>query len=93
MSNKFSISLNKFLKCMAKIPVHLLVLLYSWVYSFLATSILATAVFGIWSIFAALPVMFLAEYWAILLTATIPLTIVFFAIIEIDDLSRFLVDK
>ena len=93
MSNKFSISLNKFLKCMAEIPVHMLVLLYSWLYSFLATAILASAVFGIWSIFAALPVMFLTKYWAILLTATIPLTIVFFVIIEIDYVDKFEVDK
>ena len=84
MSNKFSILLNKFIKCMAKVPVHLLVLLYSWVYSFLATAILATAVFGTWSIFASLPVMFLTKYWAILLTATIPLTLVFFVIIEFE---------
>ena len=72
--------LNKFIKCMAKVPVHLLVLLYSWVYSFLATAIL---IFVIWSIFAALPVLLLTKYWAIVLVATIPLTLVFFVIIEL----------
>ena len=84
---------NRFLKILALIPVHLLALLYSWILSFFATAILATAVFGIWSIFAALPVMFLTKYWAILLTATIPLTIVFFVIIEIDYVDIFEVDK
>ena len=78
---------------MAKVPVHLLVLLYSWVYSFLATAILATAVFSIWSIFASLPVLFLTKYWAIYLIATIPLTIVFFIIIEIDHFAELEVDK
>ena len=84
MSNKFSITLNKFIRCMAKIPVHMLVLLYSWLYSFLATAILSTIVFVIWSIFATLPVIFLTKYWAILLAATIPLTLVFFFIIELE---------
>lgn len=76
--------LNKFIKCMAKVPVHMLVLLYSWVYSFLATAILATIIFAIWSIFAALPILLLTKYWAIVLAATIPLTLVFFFIIEVE---------
>lgn len=85
--------LNKFIKCLAKVPVHMLVLLYSWLYSILATAILTTITFVIWSIFATLPVWFLTKFWAIYLIATIPLTIVFFFIIEIDHFAELEVDK
>ena len=75
-------ALNKFMKAIAMIPIHLLVLLYSWVLSFAATAVIAAAVGFIWSLFTALPAAVLTKFWLIYLIATIPLTLVFFIMIE-----------
>ena len=77
-------ALNKFMKAIAMIPIHLLVLLYSWVLSFTATAVTATAVGFIWSLLTALPAAVLTEFWLIYLIATIPFTLVFFIVIETD---------
>lgn len=81
-------ALNKFMKAIAMIPIHLLVLLYSWVLSFAATAVIAAAVGFIWSLFTALPAAVLTEFWLIYLIATIPLTLVFFIMIETDRVKE-----
>ena len=75
-------ALNKFMKAIAMIPVHLIVLIYSWILSFITTAVIAAAIGFIWSLFAALPAAVLTEFWLIYLIATIPLTLVFFIVIE-----------
>ena len=81
-------ALNKFMKAIAMIPIHLLVLLYSWVLSFAATAVIAAAVGFIWSLFTALPAAVLTKFWLIYLIATIPLTLVFFIMIETDRVKE-----
>ena len=73
---------NKFMKAIAMIPVHLVVLIYSWILSFVVTAVIATAVGFIWNLFTALPAAVLTKFWLIYLIATIPLTLVFFIVIE-----------
>lgn len=81
-------ALNKFMKAIVMIPIHLLVLLYSWVLSFAATAVIAAAVGFIWSLFTALPAAVLTKFWLIYLIATIPLTLVFFIMIETDRVKE-----
>ena len=75
-------TLNKFMKAIAMIPVHLVVLIYSWILSFITTAVIAVAVGFIWNLFTALPAAVLTKFWLIYLIATIPLTLVFFIVIE-----------
>ena len=75
-------ALNKFMQAIAMIPVHLIVLIYSWVLSFITTAVIAAAIGFIWSLFTSLPVEVLTKFWLIYLIATIPLTLVFFIVIE-----------
>ena len=81
-------ALNKFMKAIAMIPIHLLVLLYSWILSFAATAVIAAAVGFIWSLLTALPAAVLTKFWLIYLIATIPLTLVFFIMIETDRVKE-----
>lgn len=74
---------NKFLRILMLIPVHMLVLLYSWILSFFATAGVVIAVGVIWSIFAVLPAMILTKLWLLYLVAMIPLTLTFFILIEL----------
>ena len=80
--------LNRFIKAIAMIPVHLIVLIYSWILSFITTSVIAVAIGFIWSLFAALPAAVLIKFWLIYLIATIPLTLVFFIVIETDRVKE-----
>ena len=75
-------ALNKFMKAIAMIPIHLLVLLYSWILSFITTAVIAVTIGFIWSLLTALPAAVLTKFWLIYLIATIPLTLVFFIMIE-----------
>ena len=81
-------ALNKFMKAIAMIPIHLLILLYSWILSFAATAVIIAAVGFIWSLFTALPTAVLTKFWLIYLIATIPLTLVFFIVIETDRVKE-----
>ena len=81
-------ALNKFMKAIAMIPIHLLVLIYSWILSFIATAGIAVAVGFIWSLLTALPAAVLTEFWLIYLIATLPLTLVFFIMIETDRVKE-----
>lgn len=81
-------TLNKFMKAIAMIPVHLVVLIYSWILSFIATAVIAVAVGFIWSLLTALPAAVLTKFWLIYLIATIPLTLVFFIVIETDRVKE-----
>ena len=81
-------ALNKFMKAIAMIPIHLLVLIYSWILSFAATAVIAEAVGFIWSLFTALPAAVLTKFWLIYLIATIPLPLVFFIVIETDRVKE-----
>ena len=81
-------ALNKFMKALAMIPVHLIVLIYSWILSFIATAVIAAAVGFIWSLLTALPAAVLTEFWLVYLIATIPLTLVFFIVIETDRVKE-----
>ena len=81
-------TLNKFMKAIAMIPVHLVVLIYSWILSFVVTAVIAVAVGFIWSLFTALPASVLTKFWLIYLIATIPLTLVFFIVIETDRVKE-----
>lgn len=80
--------LNKFMKVIAMIPIHLLILIYSWILSFIATAVIAAAIGFIWSLFTSLPAAVLTEFWLIYLIATIPLTLVFFIVIETDRVKE-----
>ena len=82
------ITLNKFMKAIAMIPVHLVVLIYSWILSFITTAVIAVAVGFIWSLFTALPASVLTKFCLIYLIATIPLTLVFFIVIETDRVKE-----
>ena len=75
-------ALNKFMKAIAMIPIHLIVLIYSWVLSFITTAVIAVAIGFIWSSFTTLPAAVLTKFWLIYLIATIPLTLVFFIVVE-----------
>ena len=75
-------ALNKFMKAIAMIPIHLLVLLYSWILSFITTAVIAVTIGFIWSLLTALPATVLTKFWLIYLIATIPFTLVFFIVIE-----------
>lgn len=75
-------ALNKFMKAIAMIPIHLLVLLYSWILSFITTAVIAVTIGFIWSLLTALPAAVLTKFWLIYLIATIPFTLVFFIVIE-----------
>lgn len=81
-------ALNKFMKAIAMIPVHLIVLIYSWILSIIITSIATTTILSVWSLFTALPVEILTKFWLIYLIATIPLTLVFFIVIETDRVKE-----
>ena len=81
-------ALNKFMKAIAMIPVHLVVLIYSWILSFVVTAVIATAVGFIWNLFTALPAAVLTKFWLVYLIATIPLTLVFFIVIETDRVKE-----
>lgn len=81
-------ALNKFMKAIAMIPIHLLVLLYSWILSFAATAVITAAVGFIWSLFTALPAAVLTKFWLIYLIATIPFTLIFFIMIETDRVKE-----
>lgn len=74
--------LNKFMKAIAMIPVHLVVLIYSWILSFITTAVIAAAIGFIWSLLTALPAAVLTKFWLIYLITTVPLTLVFFIVIE-----------
>ena len=75
-------ALNKFMKAIAMIPVHLIVLLYSWILSFITTAVIVAAIGFIWNLFTALPAAVLTKFWLIYLITTVPLTLVFFIVIE-----------
>ena len=81
-------ALNKFMKAIAMIPVHLVVLIYSWILSFITTAVIAAAVGFIWSLITALPAAALTTFWLIYLLATLPLTLVFFIVIETDRVKE-----
>ena len=81
-------ALNKFMKAIAMIPIHLLVLLYSWILSFAAIAVIVAAIEFIWSLLTALPAAVLTKFWLIYLIATIPLTLVFFIMIETDRVKE-----
>ena len=81
-------ALNKFMKAIAMIPVHLVVLIYSWILSFITTAVIAVAVGFIWSLFTALPAAVLTKFWLIYLISTIPLTLVFCIVIETDRMKE-----
>ena len=80
--------LNKFMKAIAMIPIHLLVLLYSWILSFITTAVIAAVIGFIWSLFTALPATVLTKFWLIYLITTVPLTLVFFIVIETDRVKE-----
>ena len=75
-------ALNKFMKAIAMIPVHLIVLIYSWILSFITTAVIVAAIGFIWNLFTSLPAALLIKFWLIYLITTIPLTLVFFIVIE-----------
>ena len=81
-------ALNKFMKAIAMIPIHLIVLIYSWILSFITTAGIAVSVGFIWSLITALPAAVLTEFWLIYLIATIPFTLVFFIVIETDRVKE-----
>ena len=81
-------TLNKFMKAIAKISVHLVVLIYNWILSFMTTAVIVVVVGFIWSLLTALPTAVLTKFWLIYLIATIPLTLVFFIVIETDRVKE-----
>ena len=81
-------TLNKFMKAIAMIPVHLVVLIYSWILSFITTAVIAVVIGFIWSLITALPAAVLTKFWLIYLIATIALTLVFFIMIETDRVKE-----
>ena len=81
-------ALNKFMKAIAMIPIHLIVLIYSWILSFITTAVIAAVIGFVWSLLTALPAAVLTEFWLIYLIATIPFTLVFFIVIETDRVKE-----
>ena len=81
-------ALNKFMKAIAMIPVHLIVLIYSWILSFITTAVIVAVIGFIWNLFTALPAAVLTKFWLIYLIATIPLTLVFGIVIETDRVKE-----
>ena len=81
-------ALNKFMKAIAMIPVHLIVLIYSWILSFITTAVIVAVIGFIWNLFTALPAAVLTKFWLIYLITTVPLTLVFFIVIETDRVKE-----
>ena len=86
-------ALNKFMKAIAMIPIHLIILIYSWILSFIATAVIATAINFIWSLLTALPAAVLTKFWLIYLISTIPLTLFFFIVIETDRVKEDIAEQ
>lgn len=81
-------ALNKFIKAIAMIPIHLLVLICSWLLSFAVTAVIIAAIGFIWSLITPLPEVILSKFWLIYLIATIPLTLIFFIDVETDIIKE-----
>lgn len=79
--------LNKFIKAIAMIPVHLIILLYSWFLSFITTAPIIIFVCCIMSIISTLPKILLDKFYLAYLIATVPFTIVYFILIETDRIK------
>ena len=86
-------ALNKFMKAIAMIPVHLIVLIYSWILSFITTAVIVAVIGFIWNLFTALPAAVLTKFWLIYLISTIPLTLFFFIVIETDRVKEDIAEQ
>lgn len=81
-------TLNKFMKALAMIPVHLLMLAYSGFLSVLTTSPIVIVVCSIISAVSGLPEIMVSKFWLVYLIATIPLTVIYFILIETDRIKE-----
>lgn len=73
---------NKFIKKLGMLGIHLLVLFSSWLLSFITTSFPASLFCFVMSIVKTVPQSVADNYWKLYLIGTIPLTVVFFILIE-----------
>lgn len=73
---------NKFTKKLGMFGIHLLVLFSSWLLSFITTSFPTSLFCFVMSIIKTVPQAVADDYWKLYLISTIPLTIVFFILIE-----------
>lgn len=80
--------LNSFLKVIAKTLVHLFCLFECILLGIIFSSAVFSVVMAVWSIISRIPVIIADRYWLVLLIASIPLTVVFFVIVELDLVKK-----
>lgn len=80
-------ALNKLMKAIAMIPVHLILLAYSWFLSFLTVAPLLVIVCCVISMVSKLPEVMSEAFWFVSLLATVPLTVIYFILIETDKIK------
>ena len=78
---------NKFMKALAMIPVHLILLVYSWFLSFVTTAPFMVIVCCIMSLVSRLPEVLTDKFHLVYLIVTVPFTIAYFILIETDRIK------
>jgi len=74
--------LNKILRKIVMIPVHLVILVYTWVLAFITVSVPTSAVCFVFSAIYSIPHFLIQHFWVIYLIVTVPITISYFVIVE-----------
>ena len=78
---------NKFMKALVMIPVHLILLVYSWFLSFVTTAPFMVIVCCIMSLVSRLPEVLTDKFHLAYLIVTVPFTIAYFILIETDRIK------
>lgn len=78
---------NKFMKALAMIPVHLILLVYSWFLSFVTTAPIMVIVCCIMSLVSRLSEVLTDRFHLVYLIVTVPFTIAYFILIETDRIK------
>ena len=72
--------LNKFIKCLAKVGILILLLIYAYVLSIFFTGSVLSVVKLVWNLITDLPKVFTTSYAVLHLLCSIPLAIIYFII-------------
>ena len=81
-------AINNFFKFFAMLGVHLLCLFECFLIGLACTSILFSLTMAVWSIFDCIPNIVSCHYWLVLIISSVPLTIVFFIVVELDLVKK-----
>ena len=80
--------LNSFLKFVAKTLVHLFCLFECALLGIIFSSAVFSVVMAMWSIISHIPAILTDRYWLVLIVSSIPLTVIFFIIVELDLVKK-----